>query len=68
MHTLIYQRSCEPQASPKPQTFDVSDQPANDTLLPWQQNASRHGEILLPKQQNLKSWGECLSCGYGKGS
>lgn len=53
MHTLIYQRSCEPQASPILQTSDASNQPANYTLLPWQQDASRHGEILLPEQQNL---------------
>lgn len=53
MHTLIYQRSCEPQASLIPQLSQVSNQSARATLLPWQQDANMYGKILLPEQQDL---------------
>lgn len=52
--TMLTQRRYLLQDSLTLQTSDVSEQPASYTLLPWQQKASRQGEILLPKQQNLK--------------
>lgn len=52
--TMLTQRRYSLQDSLTLQTSVVSEQPASYTLLPWQQKASRHGEILLPKQQNLK--------------